>query len=136
MKTKITYKDNKGYYTKISKEFEGFIEGQIDTAVTNIEAEAVAAAPVKLGFLRGSSQHEAVGLEGVVRFTADYSPYIEFGTGGSVDVPAGLEDYAIQFKGAGIRQVNLTPRPYLFPAFKAETTKMLERIDKKINGDK
>src|SRR5688572_5665052 len=36
----------------------------------------------------------------------DYSPYVEFGTGAYVDVPAGLEEYAMQFKGKGIREVN------------------------------
>lgn len=48
---------------------------------------------------------------------APYSAYIEFGTGGLIDIPAELQDQAIKFKGRGIRQVNLRPRPYLWPAF-------------------
>ena len=75
-------------------------------------------------------------MEAAIGFNAHYAPYIEFGTGGLVDVPAGLEDYAIQFKGAGIKQVNLTPRPYLFPAFKKATVEMLDNIKKKLNRDK
>jgi len=55
---------------------------------------------------------------------------MEFGTGGLVDVPSGLEDYAMKFKGAGIKQVNLFPRPFLIPAFKKYTTKMLEELEK------
>lgn len=46
-----------------------------------------------------------------------YAPYVEFGTGKKVKVPKGLEAYAMQFKGRGIRKVNLPARPYLFPAF-------------------
>lgn len=46
-----------------------------------------------------------------------YAAYMEFGTGGLVEVPAELQDVAIKFKGKGIRQVNLRPQPYLYPAF-------------------
>ena len=42
---------------------------------------------------------------------------MEFGTGGKVKVPAELKDIAIQFKGKGIREVNIQPRPFLYPAF-------------------
>ena len=49
---------------------------------------------------------------------APYAAYMEFGTGGLVDVPIELKDVAIQFKGKGIRQVNIEPRPYLYPAWK------------------
>ena len=47
---------------------------------------------------------------------APYAAYVEFGTGGLVNVPPELQDEAIKFKGKGIRQVNLRPRPYLYPA--------------------
>lgn len=47
---------------------------------------------------------------------APYSAYMEFGTGGLVEVPDELKDIAIQFKGAGIREVNLMPQPFLYPA--------------------
>jgi hypothetical protein len=60
--------------------------------------------------------------------TVTYAPYVEFGTGTMVDVPDGLEDYAMQFKGQGIRQVNLPARPYLFPAFFKEQKELLKRL--------
>ena len=47
---------------------------------------------------------------------APYSAYVEFGTGGRVSVPKELKDVAIQFIGAGIKEVNLKPRPFLYPA--------------------
>ena len=54
-----------------------------------------------------------------------YAAYVEFGTGGLVDIPKGLESYAIQFKGLGIRQVNLPARPYFFPALFSEEKKFM-----------
>ena len=45
-----------------------------------------------------------------------YAAFVEFGTGRKVKVPKGLESYAMQFKGKGIREVNLPARPFLFPA--------------------
>jgi phage gpG-like protein len=57
-----------------------------------------------------------------------YAAYVEFGTGTLVDVPAGLEDYAIQFKGRGIRQVNLPARPFLFNTAKRLMPKIIDKI--------
>ena len=72
--------------------------------------------------LRGSIET----LYGKSRLTAQvgtrvhYAPYVEFGTGGLVQVPKGLESYAMQFKGKGIRQINMRARPFLFPAAESE----------------
>lgn len=59
---------------------------------------------------------------------ARYAPYVEFGTGGLVEVPAGLEAYAAQFKGRGQKRVNLPARPFLFPALAEEKPKLTQRI--------
>jgi HK97 gp10 family phage protein len=61
-----------------------------------------------------------------------YAPYVEFGTGTMVNVPAGLEDFAMQFKGAGIKEVNLPPRPFLFPAFEENIETFIEQLEKMI----
>ena len=49
-----------------------------------------------------------------------YAPYVEFGTGKFVEIPEGAEEQAAQAKGAGIREVNLPARPFLFPAAETE----------------
>lgn len=59
-----------------------------------------------------------------------YAPYVEFGTGSTVSIPTGYEDYAAQFKGAGIKKVNLPARPFLFPAYFRNTKEMLKRLKK------
>jgi len=69
-----------------------------------------------------------------VEARAKYAPYVEFGTGGMVDVPAGYEDFAIQFKGKGIRKVNLRARPFLIPAFEQEKPKLIKRLNDLINA--
>ena len=46
-----------------------------------------------------------------------YAAYVEFGTGGAVKIPAGVEDYAIQFKKPNRLNISMKANPYLFPAF-------------------
>lgn len=127
---KIKVKQNKTYFTKFAQKYkEEYVEVLTET-IQNIETEATSMAPTDLGILRNSINGEVDGLNGVVGSTVKYSPYVEFGTGGLVDVPAGLEDYAMKFKGAGIKQVNLFPRPYLIPAFKKHAAIMMEELNK------
>jgi len=64
----------------------------------------------------------------VLRNDIEYAPYVEFGTGGMVRVPPGLEEIAIQFKGLGIKEVNLPARPFFFRAFFENKDKMIQNI--------
>lgn len=90
----------------------------IETAY-EIHAEAVQKAPVNLGALKQSGFVEPISPFKVeITFSAEYAPFVEFGTGGEVDVPSGWEDFAIQFKGKGVRTINAPARPFLIPAFK------------------
>lgn len=63
-----------------------------------------------------------------VGFNKHYSPYIEYGTGTNVDVPMGFEAYAMQFKGLGIRQVNIKPHPYFHPALNDELKNLKKNL--------
>jgi hypothetical protein len=62
----------------------------------------------------------------------DYAPYVEWGTIEHVEVPAELTDYAIQFKGLGIRKSGgVYPRPFFFkqiPQVRKETLEHIENI--------
>lgn len=66
----------------------------------------------------------------IIEAATRYAAFVEFGTGALVKVPAGLEDYAIQFKGKGIKQVNLPARPFLFNSFFEEKQSLLDNISK------
>jgi phage gpG-like protein len=96
---------------KADKESQRFLLNVRNTAVNRIKVSAA-----DLGGLANSVQVKSTANGGTVGAYVHYAPYVEFGTGGKVNVPAGLEQYAMQFKGKGIKQINLSARPYLFPA--------------------
>lgn len=112
------------------------VDLELHASADTIAAEAKAKAPVDAGGLHNAISTTRNGdMDYEVVAQKHYAPYVEFGTGSLVNVPAGLEEYAIQFKGKGIKQVNLPARPYLFPPYETERVKLIERL-KKILGAK
>jgi len=103
----------------------------IYAATTRTSLNAKQFAPVVDSGLKNSIHYMSQdrGLTGVVYAWKEYAPYVEFGTGFLVTVPSELKDYAMQFKGAGIRQVNLRPRPYLYPAFFINRQRFIKACD-------
>ena len=92
---------------------------------------------VDKGNLKQSIAAGASKNKGFVKAKANYAPYIEFGTGRLVN----LEDltdlglpasYAMQFKGKGIKEVNLPARPFFFSSMRIELKKLLDRLDNTI----
>lgn len=100
------------------------------------EMDAKRDVPKQSGALQSSihSTPEKGGLAQTVGTPLDYAPYVEFGTGTMVDVPQGLEDYAIQFKGAGVKEVNLPARPYLFGNARNNFSEMVERLKRRLGS--
>lgn len=102
------------------KKNEKAITDALDMEMTAyaVDIEALATRKVKKYFgasgLSGAFYLENKKLNKTVGNSKLYAPYVEFGTGATVDVPKGLEGYAMQFKGRGIRKVNLPARPFLF----------------------
>ena len=116
------------------KEAEKDIEGVTELVARKIEGYAKSSAPTDLGKLGQSIK--AV-KETPLNWTieaggtlAPYAPFVEFGTGGLVDVPQELQEQAIKFKGKGIKQINLRPRPYLYPALIRGRSEYLEKLKK------
>ena len=58
-----------------------------------------------------------------------YSPYREWGTGTKVSVPAGLTNYALQFKGAK-KTLGSRPTPFFFIHKKTIEASLYARIEK------
>jgi phage gpG-like protein len=92
----------------------------------------------KTGNLRLNIGFERQNQNTVVVFSkAPYSPYVEFGTGRNVDLqhltrlgfPA---SYAAQFKGKGIKKVNLPARPFFFTNLRKELGDLKNRLETKI----
>lgn len=106
---------------------------EIEASINEISTQAQTEAPVRFGILKSSIYTRMGENYGEVRVGVHYAPYMEFGTGGEVDVPAGMEQYALEFKAdPAKRQVNIPPHPFLMPAFFNESQLLQERLDKQI----
>ena len=90
-------------------------------------------APVDTSRLKNSIRPFNKGMTGEIVVGASYGPYQEYGTGTKVRVPSELSAYAMQFKGAGVRQVNLRPQPYLYPAFFLNRDRFMKDMDRRID---
>ena len=119
---------------KYGKEAEKDIEGVTALVARNIEGYAKSQAPANFGKLGQSIQAKKIDKHnwtieagGTI---APYAPFVEFGTGGLVEVPNELKEQAIKFKGKGIKQVNLRARPYLYPALLRGRKEYLEKLEK------
>lgn len=119
---------------KLSGDIKTEIINAIEDAADTIVIKAVERVPVDLGVLKQSIGNEPKngGLNYIIFVGAEYAPYIEFGTGVSVEVPPELQDYALQFKGAGNKKVNLPARPFLFPAYFEERAKLIKTLKENI----
>ena len=125
---------------KLPIQVEKEVANEVNASALNIQSKARRASPVDNGILRNSIQLESILKDKRIIYTVGsrlkYAPYVEFGTGGEVNVPAGYEDFAIQFKGKGIRKINLRPRPYLIPAFENEIPILRKNIQNVIKNVK
>ena len=102
-----------------------------------IENTAKMLAPVDKSQLKASikSEMQEDNLHYKITAYQPYSAYQEFGTGGKVVINEDWSEMASQFKGAGIREVNLTPQPFMFPAYvkgRAEYNKSLRDLFKEL----
>ncbi len=138
-KVSITTNANTGTIRRLKamrKKVREMVADEIEASTFNIQ-DAASTNIKGIAFKKTTGNLERSGfasmdrekLLGQVGYGANYAPYIEFGTGTLVDIPEGLEQYAEQFEGQGIRQVNLPARPFLFPAFYAERPQLVERIN-------
>lgn len=118
---------------KLSAELKNGVKNEIQASGQTIAAQARTRVPRNTGFLGNSISAFDIDNGTEIVAQKEYAAYVEFGTGALVDVPAGLEDYAIQFKGAGVKQVNLPARPYMFPSYFEEKPKLIKRITDKLD---
>ncbi len=110
------------------------VDMEIKASVIEINQQQQSLVPVDFGTLKSSLKWaKTAPLSYEIVSTgagSSYAPYQEFGTGGLVQVPPGLEDVAIKYKAWSMRaQVNMKAQPFFFaPAF-AEWNKLKKRIE-------
>ena len=113
------------------------LSNEIGRAALDISRMAKQNAPVNTGSLKQSIRAEKKGKTAEVIAGAKYSPYVEFGTGSKVDLTdmreLGIPDsYAAQFKGQGIKEVNLPARPFFFSSARVGFKTLLNRLNGEI----
>ena len=106
------------------------LENETDRTLINIQREAKKNSVVRHGLNQSQITRDRDGVDGKVEANAHYAPYIEFGTGDLVSVPEELKELANEFRGRGVRKVNLPARPFLYPAFTAERPQHIDRLKK------
>lgn len=85
---------------KIPADITAAVSAELQDGANSIAAEAKQRAPADQGLLRNLisvNKVDAITFE--VISGASYSPFVEFGTLEKVSIPAGLEEYAAEFKG-------------------------------------
>ena len=136
---KISYQLNLAELPKITRAMKAELEKQlrnnVSVATTQSSRQAKANVKVVHSGIKSSILKLVKGLTGEVWVRAEYAPYVDFGTGSEIQIPSDWKDVAIEFKGAGIREVNNKAQPYFYPAvdrqkhiFEKANEKALERV--------
>jgi HK97 gp10 family phage protein len=88
-------------------------------------SKSISSMPYKNGYATFSMGNE----------TVKYAPYVEFGTGGGFGIPAynfstkkPLKNYASQFRGSGLKNYNMTNRPFFFKTFDEKYATLLKTL--------
>ena len=120
----------KAWTDKLTKENRRQCQNIMVGTITGIARKAAMFAPVNTSFLKTGIRPTFTNdrLGGTVYNARLYAPYVEFGTGDMVVAPSDVADYAMTFKGKGIRKVNNRARPYLFPAVRIGQKEMIAKL--------
>lgn len=89
-------------------------------------------APIDNGDLRSRTvpSFSSDGLTYNVEVNVNYAAYQEFGTGKFVRILPGYADIASQFRGRGLRKVNLKAHPFLYDNFERVNKAFLKELNK------
>jgi HK97 gp10 family phage protein len=128
------------YLKNLEDDVADYVRAEVEDSMLAIESEAANKVRVDTGALKNSIQSTPIKVSknqitGGVEVGAAYAPYVEFGTGTRVKVPSELSDFAAEFEGDGVKEVNLPARPFFYPeVFKQRTElpKNIERTLKKL----
>jgi HK97 gp10 family phage protein len=122
---------------QISKEEEAKLKNLVARSGEMITYHAKLDAPVNKkkgagGRLRSSiaSSYSTDGKTFTIEVNVDYAAFQEFGTGKYVRILPGYADIASEFRGKGIRRVNLHAQPYLFDNYERVNKAFLKELNK------
>ena len=118
------------YITQVRKKFPDKVKLLVAKTTQDLSRGTKASVPVKYSGIRQSVKSVVKDYHGEVNIRAHYAPYVEFGTGRLVNVPSELSNYAMQFKGKGVREVNRRAEPYFYPNYFIQRDKFFNQIEK------
>ena len=118
----------------IDKDLPDNVDKVVQANASEMAQTARRLAPIDKGKLRQSIRKTKTGeLEAKVTAGVRYAAYQEFGTGGLVSVPEELKDIAIQFKGRGVKKINMRPQPFMYPALVLQRPQLIDDLEKLLN---
>lgn len=107
------------------------VEKRVQEAGMVFENDARSKAPVKFGHHAQNISYRPINWHSITMFAnAKYAPFLEFGTGGLVNIPIGWKKFARQFKGKGKKKINLPARPHIIPAFQRAKVFLMKQLRK------
>ena len=114
------------------RECKRIVEDNIQKFHADVFTGARFSGPYTQGGIRLSTHMTWSGdrLGGMVYVDKRYAPYVEFGTGRYVSVPAGYEAFARQFKGRGIRNNNMRPQPFFVHNYEKAKKNFIKDLNK------
>lgn len=129
------FRDMLNEYKKTVNEVSAMMDAEIAAHGELMATSAKNMCPVDTGRLRSSislKKQQFMSYELVAQ--TDYAAYVEFGTGkGFISNGEPWDSVASKFKGKGIKQVNLPPRPYMRPSILAYIPSLTKSIENLIN---
>lgn len=116
---------------------------EVNKAMLHARKMAIESAPVGGKGKYGSTLKGSIDVkptpDGAEMFSkVHYAPYVEFGTGSKYVSPNDATElgipssYIAQFKGKGIKEVNLKPRPFFYVSAARAYNNMLARIERRL----
>lgn len=129
--------DMESKFANLSAEIKAQVKAEFAKSAEIIQKSAIKMAPRKLGNLQSSiylkEQTTKESFEYTIGSPLKYAPYVEFGTGGKVNVPSEYKEYAILFKGK--KDVpGMRAQPYLIPSFEIEVSNLTKRLKDLLNA--
>ena len=114
------------------------LSNEVGKTASDIVRRSTKRVPVDKGDLKQSVYMAKKGNTAEVGYNKKYAPYQEFGTGGLVDTKhaqaLGFSDSEIKqlFKGKGVKEINIQPKPYFFPSVREALKGLMDRLDDKL----
>ena len=129
------FRDMLNEYKKTVNEISAMMDKEIAAHGELMATSAKNMCPVDTGRLRSSislKKEQFMSYELVAQ--TDYAAYVEFGTGKYfISNGEPWDGVASKYKGKGIKQVNLLPRPYMRPSILAYIPSLTKTIENLIN---